>query len=533
MRLYPLVCLLSFSLSLSSFGQDGETGLLRQLDGALKMRHEFEQQKNSRVDELQSKSRQADFPEKFTVTKAIYNEYKSYIYDSAFHYARRLLDFAKTLGDPAKVSEAQIKLSFVLISSGLFHEAIDTLEGVDTRPLADSLKAEYYYLLARTHYDLADFSRDAFYGNQYAAEANRYIDSALVYVRPPDHRYFLFKGLKSLHLAAIDSARIAFERLVSDSSIAEHEFAIAASTLSFIYEVSGEAGKAKEMLLRAAIADTRASTKETLATMRLAEMFFKDGDYERAYQFIRIAQDDADFYGARQRKVQVSAIYPIIEGKYLDIIQANRRRLLIYSSLITLLALSVIGFSIVIVGQNSKLQKARQIIAEANELLVRANHELQDANKIKEEYIWYYFINIADHIAKLDALKKSLEMKLLTHNTEKLKEIVASSIDIRREREELYHNFDKVFIKLFPNFVSEFNSFFKEEDRIVLKEGQLLNTELRIFALIRMGVNDHEKIAKILDYSLTTIYTYKARIRNKSFLSNEEFDRRLMSIRAI
>src|SRR5690606_2004540 len=150
----------------------------------------------------------------------------------------------------------------------------------------------------------------------------------------------------------------------------------------------------------------------------------------------------------------------------------------------------------VIVGQNSKLQKARQIIAEANELLVRANHELQDANKIKEEYIWYYFINIADHIAKLDALKKSLEMKLLTHNTEKLKEIVASSIDIRREREELYHNFDKVFIKLFPNFVSEFNSFFKEEDRIVLKEGQLLNTELRIFALIRMGVNDHEKIAK-------------------------------------
>ncbi len=530
MNYYSLV-FLSF-LSFTSFAQENEE-LLQHLDVALQNRAQFEERKRERMNALKVEHRRAPFSEKFRLTKAIYNEYKSFIYDSAFHYARRLLNIARELDDPVKVSDAQIKLSFVLVSSGLFHEAIDTLQHVDTGPLPDSLRADYYYLLARTHYDLADFSGDAFYGDQYAREANLYIDSALRFVDEREHAHFLFQGLKWLHQAEIDRARSAFETLVNDASLTEQELAVAASTLSFIYDVSDRRSKAKEMLLRAAIADTKASTKETLATMRLAEMFFAEGDYERAYAFIKIAQDDADFYGARQRKVQVSAIYPVIEGKYLDIIQSNRRRLLIYSSLITLLAVSVIGFSVVVYRQNKKLQKAREIIAEANELLVQANQELQDANKIKGEYIWYYFINIADHIARLDALKKSLEMKLLTHNTEKLKAVVAGSIDIRREREELYHNFDKIFINLFPDFVAVFNSFFKEEDQIVLKNGQVLNTELRIFALIRMGVHDHEKIAKILDYSVTTIYTYKARMRNKSLLSNEEFDRKLMNIRAI
>jgi DNA-binding NarL/FixJ family response regulator len=80
----------------------------------------------------------------------------------------------------------------------------------------------------------------------------------------------------------------------------------------------------------------------------------------------------------------------------------------------------------------------------------------------------------------------------------------------------LYFSFDKVFLKLFPDFVTFFNSLFDERDRIVLKEGQLLNTELRIFALIRMGISDTEKIAKILNYSVNTIYAYKTRVKSKS-----------------
>jgi len=123
-------------------------------------------------------------------------------------------------------------------------------------------------------------------------------------------------------------------------------------------------------------------------------------------------------------------------------------------------------------------------------------------------------------------------MKLMTKKLDDLR-FTVDSINIKREREDLYHNFDVVFLKIFPSFVADFNSLFKDEDAIVLKEGQLLNTELRIFALIRMGIHDHEKIARILDYSVTTIYTYKTRLRNKSIVPNEEFEKRIMAIRAI
>jgi hypothetical protein len=186
----------------------------------------------------------------------------------------------------------------------------------------------------------------------------------------------------------------------------------------------------------------------------------------------------------------------------------------------------------VIYKQNKKLQKARRIISKANQSLSHTNHQLQDANKIKEEYIWYYFNTTAEYITKLDALKKTLELKLMTKKLEDIR-FAVDNINIKREREELYHNFDRTFLKLFPNFVHVFNALFKEEDKIVLKEGQLLNTELRIFALIRMGIHDHERIAKILDYSVTTIYTYKTRLRNKSIVSSDEFDKQIMSIRAI
>jgi hypothetical protein len=266
--------------------------------------------------------------------------------------------------------------------------------------------------------------------------------------------------------------------------------------------------------------------------MKLAEMLYQEGDIENAYKYVKTASEDAEFYGARQRKVQVAAIYPVIEGRHLSAVESKRKMLVVYSSLITLLAAVVIGFSIVFYKQNQKLQKARRIISKANVSLTETNHQLQDANKIKEEYIWYYFNTTAEYITKLDSLKKTLELKLMTKKLEDLR-FAVDNINIKRERDELYHNFDRIFLKLFPDFVSVFNSLLKEEDRVSLKEGQLLNTELRIFALIRMGIHDHERIAKILDYSVTTIYTYKTRVRSKSILPGEEFDKRIMSIRAI
>ncbi len=513
-------------------GQSLNDSLLRQLDVEISLRSDYEAKKIKRLESLKAMAAVQRGREKFQLLSAIYDEYKTFKYDSAFLYARRMRELAERLGDQRLISDARIKTTFVLISSGLFKEALDTLAKIKTRELDDSAKVQYYDVIARACVDLADFTRDNFYGKQYGQRANDYLDSALQYLDEDDIQFYLLKGLKSLHLRDMKTSRFLFETVLQKFKLTERQYAVVASTLSFIYFHSDEEERSREMLIRAAIADMRTCTKETIATTKLAEMLFNEGDVESAYRYIKIAAEDAEFYGARQRKVQVATIHPLIEARQLNNVEAKRKSLLIYSSLITALTLSVIGFLVVIYKQNKKLQKARHIISQANASLTDANHQLQDANKIKEEYIWYYFNTTADYITKLDALKRTLELKVTTKKLDDIK-FTVDSINIRREREELYHNFDKTFLKLFPDFVSVFNSLFKEEDRIHLKDGQLMNTELRIFALIRMGVHDHEKIAKILDYSVTTIYTYKTRIRSKAIVDSDEFDRRIMGIRAI
>jgi len=507
--------------------------LLEELDQIIARRDSILYARLGHMENLKARFRQERSPAAaYVLCRGVYEDYKTLNYDSAFAYARKLQRLAHNLGDKHKIADARIKLGFVLVSSGLFNEALDTLRLIGARYLSDSLKVSYYFLRARTSYDLSDFNRDAFYSSRYTDEGNLYIDSALVWVKQGSVPYLHMSGLKLLHLRKMTEAREAFETMLAQPGLSDADFAVAASTLSFIYFYSDRIEKSKEMLIRAAIADIRSATKETLATLNLADMLYREGDIEHAYSYVKVAMEDANYYGARHRKIQVAAVFPIIEGKQLNLVESRRRVLLFYSTVITLLSLVTIGFSIIIYKQFKKLRAAKKAITQANDELTDANHRLKEANHIKEEYVWYYFAAVADHIAKLDALKKSLDMKLMTKKLDDLR-FTVDSINIKREREDLYHNFDMVFLKIFPSFVKDFNALFKEEEAIVLKEGQLLNTELRIFALIRMGIHDHEKIARILDYSVTTIYTYKTRLRNKSIVPNEEFEKRIMAIRAI
>lgn len=512
-------------------GQSNDA-LLAQLNAEIVQQPLYVKKKQQRIDSLTMLAHSSPPERRFSAYEAVYNEYRSFKYDSAFLYAIKLNQLARGVHSYHLINDSKIKVAFVLISSGLFNQALDTLQSIRSSTLSDSLRTKFCYLMARTYYDLADYSQDLFYGRHYGQKAEAFIDSAMGFMNPASHDYWLMRGLKFLHLRDMVEARNCYEKLISDKTLPASEYAVVASTLSFIYFYSNEKQKAKGMLIKAAISDVRSCTRETLATMKLAEMLYNEGDVDNAYLYVKSALQDAEFYGARQRKVQVAAIYPVIESKHFSIMESKRKQLVVYSLLITLVSLTVMGFSFVFYKQNKKLQKARRIITKANGSLTETNQQLQDANKIKEEYIWYYFSTTAEYISKLDSLKKTLELKLMTKKMEDLK-FAVDNINIKRERDELYHNFDRVFLKLFPDFITVFNSLLRGEDRIILKEGQLLNTELRIFALIRMGIHDHERIAKILDYSVTTIYTYKTRVRNKSIYPGDEFDKRIMSIRAI
>ena len=283
-------------------------------------------------------------------------------------------------------------------------------------------------------------------------------------------------------------------------------------------------------MIQSAIADIKSSTRETVALYTLADLLYKEGNVKDAYNFIQLAKEDADFYGARQRKIQIGSILPIIAAAELNNSEHQKNQFLIVLLTITALALLVIFFLVMIVKQLSKLKAKEKIIEGKNAQLNDINGKLLVDAKIKEEYIGQFFKAISGYILKLETLKVSIEAKISMKKYDAIAPII-HNIDIKKERESLYYSFDHIFVKIFPNFIQVFNSLFDEKDQIWPQEDELLNTDLRIFALIRMGISDNDTIAKILEYSVNTIYVYKMRIKAKS-LHPEQFEQRIMNIKA-
>jgi hypothetical protein len=454
----------------------------------------------------------------FDLLDKLSDEYKTFVYDSAFIYILKLQQVAYKMKDPVRIAHARVKLGFILISSGLFKETLDSLSSLNVKNMPDSILFNYYFILARTYYDLGDFDRDVFYTPRYTHLGNRYIDSARNLRKPGSYDYIYLNGLKNLKNENDEDALNDLNSILQGYDLTSHQVAVVTSTLSYFYITHNQSEKAIDLLITAAIADIESATKETSAMQLLAEELYKKGEIATAYIYIQQAMDDAIFYGARQRKIQVGAILPLIAAEKLHNVEAQRKLWLIYSTIITLLSVLVVVFAWIIFKQVKKLRVTQKALLESN--------------RIKEEYIGFYFNVNSEYLNKAEALKKSIELKLVTKKLEDIKFIV-NNFNPHKDREDLYDNFDKTFLKLFPDFVTTFNSYFKEEDRIVLKEGQLLNTELRIFALIRLGIHDTERIAKILDYSINTIYNYKARVKSKSILANEQFEKKIMEVSAV
>jgi len=276
------------------------------------------------------------------------------------------------------------------------------------------------------------------------------------------------------------------------------------------------------MLIKSAIIDNTHSTKESVALTNLATHILQQGDIETAFSYINNAIDDANFYGARHREAQISNIMPIIESEQIAGIEKQKRTLLIYASIITLLVILVIIFWSIVSKQLKKLRIADEIIINknndlnaanasllkvnkrldnANRTLLQFNLKLDEANMIKDEYIGYFFNTHSDYIEKLDRLKRSIEKNIREKRYEEVL-MVLNRLNTNFERENLSHSFDIVFLNIFPRFVEDFNALFDADHQINLADGQLLNSELRIFALIRLGIHDNETIGKILNYSV-------------------------------
>jgi hypothetical protein len=531
MRFAAILMIFCFQ-SIVGFSQTYTSALLGQLDSAITESPRYDQEKLKKIALVHSELLEYPNISRYEYYLGLYKEYYIFNYDSAYIYARRMQQAAALQKNDSLLTYAKIKIGFILLSSGMFKEVFDTLGTIESKMLPLDQKAEYYTLMARCYYDLADYDHDDFYGPRHNLKGNQYLDSSLRFFNPSSFEYIYYSGLKNIRSGNMAEAVIYFHRLIQRKDLSLHELALTASTLSDIYIRNGQTDTAINLLVRAAIADIRSSTKETSAIFNLASLLFKSGELQRASVYIQKAVNDAVFYGARQRKVQLSAILPLIEAEKIKGVENQKQILINYATGATFTLLVVTVLAIIIFRQVNKLKLAKKIITDANEQQHIVNNKLTEANKIKEEYIGYFFNINSDFFAKIERFKKLVDQKISDRKFDEIKFLV-NNINLKQEKEEILKNFDKVFLKLFPDFVAQFNSMFKKEDQIRLKDNELLTTDLRIFALIRMGIHDNEKIAQILEYSVNTVYTYKTKIKNKSIVPNDEFEHRIMDIKTM
>lgn len=531
MRIVSLL-LVAVALTFQASGQSLNDSITAVLRKEIDRRDSYVSRKQNHIDALRNQltsARQLTPAQQFELYNSLYHLYKTFIYDSAFQYSKKLIETAYRMNDPARIGYARIKLGFILISSGMFKETFDTLSTVALKHLPDSSRVDYYRLYSRVYSDLSIYNNDQFYGPAYSALDKKYMDSALLYCPKRSYHYYYLNAVRCLQTKNYRGTIQFVDTLIRTHTLSHPQLAVNYHDVGNAYKALDEPEKAIYYTALSSLSDIRAATKETAAMHSLAKQLFDAGDISNAYTFILQAQEDAVFYGARQRKVQIGSILPVIASAQLNSVDEQRKVWLMYSAGLTVLAVLVIFFAFVIFKQLKKLRVAEAAIRQANRNLKEINRKLLEADKIKEEYIGYYFSNNSNYIDKIESFKRSIDLKLAHKKVDDIKYLV-STINPTHEREELYVNFDKIFLKLFPDFITIFNSWFEPENRIMLKEGQLLNTELRIFALIRLGIHDAEKIARILGYSVNTIYAYKNRVKSKSMLPNDRFEEKIMEI---
>lgn len=531
-------CLWAFIIPAQA--QSATDSLLNALNNALANKSLYVAQKQNAIKKLKDQLSSAKTSEeKYSVYNGLYEQYKSFTYDSAYTYAKKLQATAIAMNKPDLIALSKMKLAFTLLSSGLFKETLEHLNSVNLAVLSTQDKIDYYFLKARSYFDLSDYNRNPDFNAIYDPRGINCIDSALAICTPGTFGYLELRGLKDLRTAKFEDGRKTYVALLSQPNLSPHDFAVNACCLSYIYEINGPQEKSVDLLIRAAITDIQSATKETVAIYKVADYLYKKGDIKNSYIYIQQAMDDATFYGALQRQVRISSILPIIEAQWVNQIEHQKKLLYIYSAIITLLVIAVVVFAFIIFRQLKKLRIADEVIKAANISLQQNNMELAElnrnlstANKIKNEYIGYYFNINSIYIEKLESFQKSLEKKLSSKRYEDAQATV-KNLNLESERQHLFHTFDQVFLRLFPDFIKKFNELFKDGDEIVIPEGQLLGTEHRIFALIRMGIHDNDRIAKLLGYSVNTIYSYKNRIKNRSFVANDDFEDCIMQIEAV
>ena len=518
MVVMPMVANAAFSRNADL---EDEDELLHRLDQYIARRSEFSSKKEKKLIRMKKKlNLTSGKRERLSLYNQIYREYYTYRYDSAMVYANRGLQLAEQLHDTYYINLNKINRAAVLSTGGFYSQAEDLLLSLKPEDISPKLMQYYYYTLTWVYNYWGAFCERSEFKEEMQDKKRLYLAKTLEYMgNKQSALYYYLSGELEYLIYRTDKKVLGwYQKALAASPIDSRVHASAAYCIARYYQDNEQMDIYEKYLVQAAISDQVCPLKENLALQELSTYLYnKDAKYaKRVSKYIYCSMEDAQFYNNRLRMVEISRILPLItETNHQREIRQNR---IITISLVVVSIVSL-GFLVMmffVFRINKRLAKSRREVKSQNTLLDELNQKLLNTNKRRETYMRLFMDISAVYIKKLDDYRKLVSRKIKAKQTADLLSAINSYKLTEEEASSFYIRFDKAFMDLYPNFVDEFNQLLLPEKQIVLPAPNSLTKELRIYALMRLGITDGQELATLLFYSTQTIYNYKTAIRKRA-----------------
>lgn len=516
--------------------ETGDERLLEQIDQLIEQKTNIQQRRMAQADSLNAIANAASGTKQIEALMSLYALYESFQSDSTVSVLDRIEQTPEYKSDSMLVAYCTIARARTYGVMGLYANAYEILQHIHTSELNDATRLQYYNACHAVYGWIADFSeRSQPRLSKYLRQrASTYHDSIAALEPDADNRIIVRTNKMyddGQYRQCIDTLLAQLNHWNAGQQI------FAYSRLAQAYEKLGETKHAIHYLTLTAIGDLQQGNTEYMALPLLAEHLYEAGDNERAYRYLLCSLEDATLCNAGLRTIESSAVFPIIDRARQESEEArkNVNQWVVFGLIAWGLLLT--GGIWGLVRQRQRLRGTQKALAEANNRLKQGNLQLQNANqqlqetdKMKEDYLMQYLSRSRRYLGAMESFQRQMYRLLQAHQMEELSKQLKSTQVIADEQAHFYTDFDEAFLKLYPNFINDFNALLLPEARITPKRGELLSTELRIFALIRLGETDSNQIAKFLNYSLTTIYNYRSRVRNNALGDKEQFEEQVMKL---
>lgn len=518
MMVMPMVANAAFSRNADL---EDEDELLHRLDQYIARRDEFSSKKEKKLIRMKKKlNLTSSKRERLSLYNQIYREYYTYRYDSAMVYAKRGLQLAEQLHDDYYINLNKINRAAVLSTGGFYSQAEDLLLSVKPEDISPKLMQYYYYTLTWVYNYWGAFCERSEFKEEMQDKKRLYLAKTLEYMgNKQSALYYYLSGELEYLLHHTDKKVLGwYQKALAASPVDSRVHASAAYCIARYYQDNEQMDIYEKYLVQAAISDQVCPLKENLALQELSTYLYnKDAKYaKRVSKYIYCSMEDAQFYNNRLRMVEISRILPLItETNHQREIRQNRI-ITISLVVVSIVSLGFLAMMFFVFRINKRLAKSRREVRSQNMLLEELNQKLLNTNKHRETYMRLFMDISAVYIKKLDDYRKLVSRKIKAKQTADLLTAINSYKLAEEEASSFYIRFDKAFMDLYPNFVDEFNQLLLPEKQIVLPAPNSLTKELRIYALMRLGITDGQELATLLFYSTQTIYNYKTSIRKRA-----------------